>query len=363
MPPLSRPARETRTALLQRHIERAVRGRGETLSGHHNTNHVLRCGVVPALLLGTVPFAPLKYRVPRETVEVVPRLWPREGDVLRVVCRYLPEVPRCLAVLDGDHSLHAYRRGTVLSERNPRGRVGEDLMRQFARFFARLTRIPAGRLLPLPANWPADGDGDGFLRRLAAFTEERVHRPHRDRFGALFDALGIPEDAMTRFAHGRHRLARRPFVLLHTDVHRANVVVRRNRITVIDWELASFGDPLHDLATHVVRMGYDKEEQARMTALWAEAMTAADRPDLTAGLHDDLGIYLAFEYAQSVYPDVLRAALALPPDATADDLRTAAHRIGRALGRAREPLRLMDVPGEPGITEALRDWHRGHGRD
>ncbi|MFF9211746.1 MULTISPECIES: phosphotransferase family protein [unclassified Streptomyces] len=371
MPPLSRPARETRAlfrnpgaalptrhaALLERCVERRLRGPAQVLSGHHNTNHVLRLGLLPAVLVGAVPFARLKYRVPRETVEVVPRIWPREWDVLRVVCRFLPEVPRCLAVLGDNHSLHVYRGGTVLSDRGPHGRIGEGLMRQFAAFFARTAGIPAGELPPLPEDWPADGDSDGFLRRLVRFTEERVHRPHRPRFGTLFDAVGIPEDAMARFLRGLHPLTPRPFALLHTDVHRANVVVRRNRIAVIDWELALFGDPLHDLATHLVRMGYDKEEQARMTALWAEAMTRAGRAELTAALHDDLGAYLAFEYAQSVYPDVLRAALALPPHATADDFHAAAHRIGHALSRAREPLRLVDVPPEPHLIDALRHWH------
>ncbi|MEU6476312.1 phosphotransferase [Streptomyces sp. NPDC047017] len=351
---------KTRRALLERHLERGLDGRGEVRAGHHNTNHILRLGVVPAVLLGSVPFARLKYRVPLATVEVVPRIWPWEPDILEVVCRYLREVPRCLAVL-GDRSLHVYRRGRVLSEHNPDGRVEERLMRQFAAFFARTARVPAEALPPLPPDWPAHGDSDGFLRWLVAFTEERVHRTNRERFGALFTAVGIPEDAMDGFRRRHHGLTSRPFTLLHTDVHRANVVVRRGRITVIDWELAIYGDPLHDLATHIVRMGYDKEEQARMTGLWAEAMTRAGLPELTAGLHDDLGVYLAFEYAQSVFPDVMRAALALPAAAGPDHFRAAARRVARALGRAREPLRLVDLPDDDRIVRALRQWHARHG--
>ncbi|MFF9816708.1 hypothetical protein [Streptomyces sp. NPDC014006] len=63
---------------------------------------------------------------------------------------------------------------------------------------------------------------------------------------------------------------------------------------MIDWELALFGDALHDLATHLVRKGYDKDEQARMAAPWAEAMTAAGRTELTTALQNGLGTYLAF---------------------------------------------------------------------
>ncbi|MER6348909.1 phosphotransferase family protein [Streptomyces sp. NPDC001595] len=325
------------------------------LRGHHNTNYVLRGGLLLALLLGAVPYARVKYRVPLASVEVVPRIWPREAEVLDVVCRYLREVPRCLAVL-GDHSVHRYRTGRALSEHNPDGVVDERLMAEFAAFFVRTAQVPVEELPAPPEDWPADGDSDGFLHRLARFTEQRVHRPNRDRFGALFDAVGIPGDAMAVFRAHHRGLASRPFRLLHTDVHRANVVVRRGRITVIDWELALYGDPLHDLATHIVRMGYGKEEQRRMTGLWARAMTDAGLRELTAGLEEDLGAYVAFEYAQSVFPDTMRAALALPERPAAAELRAAAERVGRALGRAREPLRLVDVPDAERIAEALRAW-------
>ncbi|MFI6936537.1 aminoglycoside phosphotransferase family protein [Streptomyces sp. NPDC050287] len=354
MPRLSHVARR---ALAHRLLEsRRLRGRGEVLRGHHNTNYVLRVGLWPALLLGVMPFVRLKYRVPLNSVEVVPRIWPREAEVLEVVCRHLREVPRCLAVL-GDRSVHTFRRGDALSELNPDGAVGESLMREFAAFFVRTARVPVEDLPPLPGNWPADGDSDGFLHWLVDFAETRVHQPNRERFGDLFAAVGIPEDAMTRFKENHHGLTSRPFTLLHTDVHRANVVVRRGRIAVIDWELALWGDPLHDLATHIVRMRYGKMERDRMAELWAQAMREAGRGELTAGLHRDLQTYLAFEYAQSVYPDVMRAALALPVDAEEQHFRAAAQQVSRAMGRAREPLRLVDVADVEQIVEALRKWH------
>ncbi|WP_031047835.1 phosphotransferase family protein [Streptomyces sp. NRRL F-5650] len=351
-----------RKALVHRLVEsRRLRGRGEVLTGHHNINYVRRSGLVLALLLGAVPYTRFKYRVPlRTAVEVVPRIWPREADVLGVVCRYLREVPPCLADL-GDGSVHRYRMGRALSDSGPQGRVDEELLRSFAAFFVRTARVPVAELPPRPEGWPLDGDTQGFLEWLVSFTERRVHRPNRDRFGALFDAVGIPEDAMARFAAQHRCVTSRPFRLLHTDVHRANVVVRGGpgrRLAVIDWELAILGDPLHDLATHLVRMAYGKEEQARMVELWAEAMEGAGFTDLTAGLHEDLPVYVAFEYAQSVFPDVMRAAVDLPGDAGAEHFRAAADRVERAMGRAREPLRLVDVPHREQITEALRRWHR-----
>ncbi|MFE5399375.1 phosphotransferase family protein [Streptomyces sp. NPDC056568] len=346
-----------RTALVHRLVElHRLRGRGEVLRGHHNINYVRRLGPLLALLLGAVPFTRYKYRVPLRTVEVVPRIWPREAEVLSVVCRHLREVPPCLADL-GHGSVHRYRMGRTLGEGGSSEGVGEELMRSFASFFVRTARVPVAELPARPDDWPEDGDTQGFLSWLVRFTEERVHRPGRDRFGALFDAVGIPRDAMARFADAHRCRVSRPFRLLHTDVHRANVVVRGRRLAVIDWELAIFGDPLHDLATHLVRMAYDKQEQRRMTELWAEAMTEAGLAPLAAGLHEDLPAYLAFEHAQSVFPDVMRAAIDLPEDAGPEDFARAADRVRRATGRAREPLRLVDVPDRDQILDALRTWY------
>ncbi|MER6424382.1 aminoglycoside phosphotransferase family protein [Streptomyces sp. NPDC001137] len=326
------------------------------LSGHHNTNYVLHAGLLLAPVLRVTPFARFKYRVPLETVEVVPRIWPSEVDVLAVVCRHLREVPRGLA-LQGGCSLHRYLRGKALSERNPDGQVGYRLLREFAAFFVRTAQVPAEELPACPEDWPAEGDSQKFLHWLVDFTENRVHLPNRDRFGDLFDAVGIPLGAMTVFKENHRALTCRPFVLLHTDVHRANVVLHRKGISVIDWEFAIYGDPLHDLSTHLVRMRYDDDEQEWMIGLWAEAMKEAGLGSLTVGLHEDLGTYLDFEYAQSVFPDVMRAALDLPADAGEQHFRVAGDRVGRAMHRARKPLKLDLVPDSEQIVEALRKWH------
>ncbi|MFF4354223.1 phosphotransferase [Streptomyces sp. NPDC001530] len=355
--PLPRRAHQ---ALVHRLAEsRRLRGNGEVLRGHHNINYILPLGVGLALLLGTVPFARAKLRIPLDTVEVVPRIWPSEAEVLRVVSRHLREVPRCLADF-GDHSLHAYRRGRALSEEIHDDDVNDDLMRAFADFFVRTARIPVTELPPRPADWPDDGDSERFLHWLVDFTEERVHRANRDTFGSLFDDVLIPEDAMATFKRNHTGLTSRPFRLLHTDVHRANVVRRNRRLTVIDWELAIYGDPLHELATHMVRMGYGKQDRDRMTALWAEAMRRAGHDELTAGLDHDLPVYVAFEYAQSVFPDVMRAALGLPEEPDELDFRAAGRRICVAIGLAREPLQLIDVPDLERTVKALRRWHETH---
>ncbi|MFH8289396.1 HAD-IA family hydrolase [Streptomyces sp. NPDC018059] len=336
----------------------------EVVAGHHNINYVVPLSWSLALLLRTMPFrARVKCRMPRRTVEVVPRIWPSEAELLKVVSRHLAEVPRCFRDF-GDWSLHSYRAGRALSDVQPEGPVGEPMMRSFAEFFARTASVPEAELPPRPAGWPESTRTEEFLAWLVDFTEERVHRPHRWRFHELFTAVGIRPGVMAAFRDDadRPRLAPRPFCLLHTDVHRANVVVDRKQVAVIDWELAMYGDPLHDLATHLVRMEYEKDEQSMMKELWAEAMERAGHRDMTAGLAADLPVYLDFEYAQSVFPDIMRAALDLtvPPGEPDDaDFAYAAARVCRALRRAAEPLKLDEVPDERRAERALREWFAG----
>lgn len=72
----------------------------------------------------------------------------------------------------------------------------------------------------------------------------------------------------------------------------------------------------------------------------------------------DFPVYLDFEYAQSVFPDTIRAAGALPARATEEDFDIAAARVHRALSRAREALALVAVPDHGSVKRALRSWHR-----
>lgn len=340
---------------------------GEVVSGHHNANAVRPLGRPLALVLGEPSGRVLaKFRTPLPAVEVVPRIWPRESEVLRAVRTRVDRVPRCLADF-GEWSLHEYFPGTPIAQVAPAGsRLGRAWTAELAGFLAEVALVRKDDLPPLPADWPDDGDSQGFLRWLARFAEQKVHRANRPRFGVLFDEVGIPADAVERFVNSAFPLSRRPFKLLHTDVHRSNVVVvpARNgeRLVVIDWELALYGDPLHDLATHLVRMDYDKDESAMMVDLWAAAMRRTGQADCLTDLHRDLATYRDFEYVQSLFPDVMRAALYLPDRPDDRDLDEAAGRIRRALHRAWRPLALTGQPlGEDGVRAALRRWHAADG--
>jgi hypothetical protein len=345
--------------LARRHLERQIRrGGSAALSGHHHVNHVVEIGGHLARLLGVEPGQLGKYRVPIPAVEVVARAWTCESLVLESVREVIPEVPRCIRHFQGT-ALHSYVPGTVFSQVH---RVGEPLcrttLRTLADFFGRMASLAADRLPQLPADWPADKDTNDFIRHLVGFTDRRVHQANRARFGSLFVALGLREDAMERFMSQIPPLQPRPFSLLHTDLHRDNIVVRPDgSLFVLDWELAMYGDPLHDLATHLVRMGYSDREQTEMTALWVDAMDRRGLSALRDGIDEDLGIYLAYEHAQSAFTNVMRPALSLGPDPLDAELTAAAQRIQTALQLAEEPLGRTLVTDLPRIESALRSWH------
>jgi aminoglycoside phosphotransferase (APT) family kinase protein len=378
--PTSDPARGARN-LVHRMVVRWQLGHlgrraiSESLNGHHNSNLLLTWNDSMSRLVGEEPPDPplVKLRTPLRGPSVVMRTWRDEARVLAAVRTSIPEVPRCLAEF-GRMSLHTFAPGAPLSGVAEKGKpVGEATLRMIAEVLARTVATPPDALPPLPAGWPEDKDTDGFLRRLAAFCEEHVYRRNHAEFGGLFDALGVPHDAMTRFLERScaRPLTKRPFGLLHTDIHRDNLVVLPDgRLFVLDWELATWGDPLHELATHLVRMGYTGVESARMRELWAEALTRRGLSAMTDGLTADLPVYIAFEHAQSLYADVIRAAQALrrePGDMPALAVREAVRGIRGALDRAAGPIGLDELDTFPRdddrIEAALRSWHAGGRQD
>ncbi|MFH0519173.1 aminoglycoside phosphotransferase family protein [Streptomyces sp. M41] len=368
-PPLPRPVHGGRAA--PDHVVREFVGQAEKLgrasSGHHNHNYVLPLTERMAAVLGRPPGTPVTVRVRRaEALPVVIRTWHDEARILDAIGGVLPHVPECLVAGDG-FSIHSYAEGVPLSEVCGNGKpVDTLLVKALAGLLARMAQVRRGALPPLPALWPRnDMDSQGFLRTLARLADRQIRRPNRQAFGGLFAALGIPEDALTRFAERVPAMARRPYSLLHADLHRDNLIVSHAGdppLICVDWELATYGDPLHDLATHLVRMRYPAHQWDEVVVAWAEAMQEI-RPAAVGGLGKDLPRYLAFESAQSVYPDVMRAACSLEEPFTQQKLDEATADVRRALEAAAEPLRLGSVPSPGEIERALFRWlaSRSHG--
>ncbi|MBL3668812.1 aminoglycoside phosphotransferase family protein [Streptomyces sp. M2CJ-2] len=315
--------------------------------------------------LGRDVGTPVTVRIRRaEALSVVIRTWRSEQEILDAVSRTLPHMPEVLARGHG-FAIHSHVEGVPLSSLGGNGEpVDTPMVQELARLLARTAQVRRTGLPPLPSVWPSnDTDSQGFLRTLTRLADHRIRRPNREAFGGLFTALGVPEDALTSLAGRVPAMARRPYSLLHADLHRDNVIVSSTGdplLIGVDWELATYGDPLHDLATHLVRMRYPEHQWSAVVDSWADAVREV-RPAAVNGLGKDLRHYLAFERAQSVYPDVMRAARSLEETFTQEKLDEATAEVRRALESASEPLRLRRVPGEREIERALFRWLAARG--
>ncbi|WP_307835391.1 aminoglycoside phosphotransferase family protein [Streptomyces adelaidensis] len=352
-------------AVCEEFVERAIRD-GVMSSGHHNRNFLLRLDQDMAREVGGEPDTPVTVRVRKpvdEALPVVVRTWLDEAWVLDAVGSVLPHVPKCLAETWGA-AVHSYVEGVPLSRVCPDGRsMDKALVEKLTELLAEMSQVREESLPPLPDYWPCDQDSQGFLYTLAKLVHHDVCVPNRPVFGGLFMALGIPEDAMERYAERVPELTPRPYSLLHADLHRDNVILTYSGdppLICVDWELATYGDPLHDLAVHLVRMRYPISQWDEVVRAWEKAFQDVT-PAGAKGLHEDLDHYIAFERAQSVYPDVMRAAQSLDGSFEQHDLDRATESIRQALEAAERPLALADVPAPSEIEGALVAWQEQRG--
>ncbi|KUO10536.1 phosphotransferase family protein [Streptomyces sp. DSM 15324] len=331
-------------------------------SGHHNLNYVVEVTDDVAGLLGRKAGTRVTVRIRRaDALRVVIRTWQDEPAILEAVGSVFEDAPLCLARRP-DFAIHSHVEGVPLSTVCGNGKpVDTLLVKAMAELLARMSRV---RPPALPAEWPAQHNGSqAFLRWLVRLADEQIRVPNWDEYGGLFIALGIREDALLALADRIPPMTRRPYSLLHADLHRDNLIIPYDGsppLVCVDWELATYGDPLHDLATHLVRMQYPPHQWAEVIDAWVEAMRVM-RPTAVRGIANDLRHYLDFERAQSVYPDVIRAARSLQDAFTQKRLDLATAEVSRALGAAKEPLGLDDVPKKKEIERALCRWLMSRG--
>jgi aminoglycoside phosphotransferase (APT) family kinase protein len=342
-------------ALVQAFVARAVEAGGGREGSCHR-DHVVPLTEPVAALLGRAPGTLVTVRVPRaDAVPAAVRTWRSEPEVLRALRGVLP-VPQCLAEGEG-YAVHSHVDGTVLAEVcGPGEPVGGPLLKDIAALLASIVQVRGGALPTLPPDRPRNHtDSQGFLRTLARLTDRQIRRPDWSRYGGLFVALGVPEDALLRFADRVPAMTRRPYGLLHGGLHRAGLVLPAAGDPPLhcpDWGLAGYGDPLHDLAVHLVRMRYPEHQWQQAVDAWADAVRRV-RPAAAAGLARDLPHYVAFEQARSLYADVVRAARSLEDSFGRQSLQEATGAVRAALRAAAEPLRLGRVPEEDEIERVL----------
>ncbi|MDT3441465.1 phosphotransferase [Pseudofrankia sp. BMG5.37] len=231
-------------------------------------------------------------------------IWPEAG-VLRAVGPAVARVPRLLhASANPDYQLVDWIDGDLLDDVAPEGtRVPGHVIGDIGRLFAQLGTVSLERLPPLPDGWPADGDTAAFAHRLSDITAG-VHARFLDEFGDLFTALGFPADPLEAVLERWQSLSPRPFRLLHTDIHRKNLIVDAGKTYFLDWELALWGDPLCDLAVHLHKMAYLPDEEQSARADWLAAVPSEAATEWAR----DLATYLAHERVKSAVVDTVRYA-------------------------------------------------------
>ncbi|MFE2066110.1 phosphotransferase family protein [Streptomyces sp. NPDC059467] len=333
---------------------------GRASNGFHNQNYVIPLTKPMARRLGREPGTAVTVRVRRAgALPVVIRTWENEAEILRAIQGVLPNVPECL--FEGKRfTIHSYVDGVPFSDVCGNGKpVDRVLVKALMELFAQMTQVRGAALPKLPSIWPRNHtDSRGFLQTLARMADLQIRQANWSSFGGLFVALGLPEDALLRFADRVPWMTRRPYSLLHADLHRDNLIKSyddSSPLICVDWELATFGDPLHDLATHLVRMRYPDGQWDEAVEAWVDAMRLV-RPAAVHGVAKDLRHYVAFERAQSVYPDVMRAAKSLEGSFDQKSLDEATAAVHRALKTGAEPLRLRTVPGLGEIERILFRW-------
>ena len=273
-------------------LYREALARTDSSSGFYNYNVKL-----------ATPTGPVIVRIPIRGTDIMDlAIWP-EASVLRAIHGTVTNVPVLLHAHDSPpFQVHGFIDGELLDSSAPRGvPVPGHVIEDVAEVFGQLCRIPRERVPPLPVDWPTDEETANFARRLSAVTAA-VYARFRPEFGELFTGLGIPADPLAPILARWPSLHRRQFRLLHTDIHRKNMILADGWTYFLDWELALWGDPVYDLAVHLHKMGYSPQEYAAMQDAWLAAVPSS----AAARWGPDLDTYLSHERVKSAIVDTVR---------------------------------------------------------
>lgn len=330
------------------------------LSGYHHETYVFPLPVETRVGGG----GRWKCREPRESLLWFDRrCFDSEERLLTELQGHIDNIPDLIEV-EGT-VLQRFIEGDTLGALHASGTaVPDEQFDQILALFRQLVAVTPHTLLVKrrcePRDRAPEADSAGFLDRLIFFTEERVYGDNLPEYGELFADLKLDFDSFKQLRKHVAGLRDRPFCLLHADLHRENLIVdRERRLWAIDWELAMFGDPLYDLATHLYLMRYPLDQERRMTERWC-ALVESIRPGSSRGWRQDLPRLLDYKKAQSVFTDVIRTSQSLRLEAKADRnlLRRASWTVWDVLSRGAQPLGVEAVPSAPAIEAALARWLR-----
>ncbi|MDX3853662.1 phosphotransferase [Streptomyces sp. AK02-01A] len=303
---------------------------------------------------------PVMVRIPISHADQMDlRIWP-EHLVTAAVGPFLSgQVPRLLyRSAEPAFQVYEFVDGAVIDDAYPKEtRVPDAVPGDVVRLLRRLTDVPREAMPDLPDSWPRDGDTSGFGRLLQSVTAGVIDR-FQDSHAALFSELGIPTAPLETVTDQWDALARRPFRLVHSDIHRKNMILRDGAVSFLDWELALWGDPVYELAVHLHKMGYQTDEAEAVVRDWSRDMPTP----LINGWQPDLDAYLRHERIKSAVVDSVRYAQIIAQGSrTAEAEETLVSSLTKKLNRAGQiwgwnrPVTasgvraVLDGPSNPGV--------------
>lgn len=290
--------------------------------------------------------------------------WPdRGGEVRNAVITEIRKSRYRLEISLGAPLLLPDTGGGVQPRTCPAGKPVDPLaVRSLTRLLAQLTLVRKEVLPPLPAAWSTnERDSRAYLDTVVRRTTQRILDSNGTDFSGLFAVLGVPGDALARCAGQMPTPARRPYGFLLLNLNRDNVIVLEGpklSIARLDWNSASYGDPLHGLASHAVRMRYPEHQLDELLDAWVREMGSV-RLTAVNGARRDFPRYVTFERINLAYAELIKAAESLGDEIDAPRLHAVAKDVKAALAAASGVLGMSEVPPVREIADALFRWQSG----
>lgn len=246
----------------------------------------------------------LLFRFPKEDVEQFdPRPF-KEHDVYKLIADQGLPAPNLFYVSpDEDFQVFEFINGALVDELCPPGQeITENHIERITKFYKKVAQLELDVSDVISKDWPLKGPQLIFLEKL--FEKSWfVYKDHQNTHRHIYEFLKLPEDPYAIFLKRAGELTKRPWRLIHSDLHRQNMIEKEDgQLIMIDWELALYGDILYCVASHLHRSRFFPDEKELIAKRIYEALPQ----DFQKNYMKDLSFYLDFEALSSIIGDTVR---------------------------------------------------------
>lgn len=225
-----------------------------------------------------------------------------EATVLRAAKYVGVNVPRVIwDSADPRFQVHEFIDGAVVNDSFPRGQaLPPEMGGCIIEAMALLSEIPP-ELLGLDENVRTTTSGQQFFHGLIE-REQMIYRRCRTSMPTIFEWLAVPDEPFRDLRRLSSEIVNRDSQLCHGDIERRNCIYSDGRLFLLDWELASWADPLWDLSVHLVRTQYLPREEKRLLQFAAAHLPGS----ATRGMERDLLLFRRYEALRALVNDSYR---------------------------------------------------------